>query len=249
MTTVQPSDPLVPCAYDPAFLEQQRRPRMIASLLSSSALVVWAFFLAGSVARLLPRPQAVEIVLPIAEHQVERRRISSPPDATPVPPRVRIRPAPPASDVVPHPTADRLIDPSTDPRITGEADESRPNADVRLGRVRSEPAAEPDDRPINVLGQPPLVDQLPVPIHVVKPVYDDLPLHAGVEGLVLVDLLVGRDGLVRDVRLDPERHVPMLDAAALAAARQWRFEPALSGGHPVAVWVSVPFRFSLTVRP
>jgi outer membrane biosynthesis protein TonB len=37
----------------------------------------------------------------------------------------------------------------------------------------------------------------------------------------------------------------MLDSAAAGAVRQWVFKPALSEGEPVAVWVGVPFKFSL----
>jgi TonB family protein len=37
----------------------------------------------------------------------------------------------------------------------------------------------------------------------------------------------------------------MLDSAALEAARRFVFQPALSNGHPVPVWVAVQFRFRL----
>jgi hypothetical protein len=37
--------------------------------------------------------------------------------------------------------------------------------------------------------------------------------------------------------------MPGLDEAALAAARQWVFKPALSNNQPVAVWVAIPMRF------
>jgi TonB family protein len=39
--------------------------------------------------------------------------------------------------------------------------------------------------------------------------------------------------------------IQMLDAAAVAAVRQWVFKPALSNNKPVAVWVAVPVRFTL----
>jgi TonB family protein len=37
----------------------------------------------------------------------------------------------------------------------------------------------------------------------------------------------------------------MLDEAAKACVRQWRFKPAMSHDNPVAVWVGVPLHFSL----
>jgi len=41
------------------------------------------------------------------------------------------------------------------------------------------------------------------------------------------------------------KSIPMLDASAIAAAKQYIFKPALSNNRPVAVWVRVPMRFSL----
>jgi hypothetical protein len=36
---------------------------------------------------------------------------------------------------------------------------------------------------------------------------------------------------------------------ALDAGKQWLFKPAMSKGKPIAVWVSVPFRFKLAGHP
>jgi len=41
------------------------------------------------------------------------------------------------------------------------------------------------------------------------------------------------------------KSIPQLDAAAVRAVRKWRFQPALSDGKPVVVWVAVPVKFSL----
>ena len=38
---------------------------------------------------------------------------------------------------------------------------------------------------------------------------------------------------------------PVFDPVAVAAVRQYVFEPAKSGGKPVAVWVAIPIRFKL----
>jgi len=42
------------------------------------------------------------------------------------------------------------------------------------------------------------------------------------------------------VRIDEEHSILMLNEAAIQAARQWVFTPALTNDHPVAVWVAVP---------
>lgn len=84
---------------------------------------------------------------------------------------------------------------------------------------------------------------LPEPVLRVQPVYSELAQRAGVDGTVVVRILVGVDGRVLDMGI--ERSIPLLDAAALEAARQWVFTPALANGRPVMVWVRVPFRFQL----
>jgi protein TonB len=58
-----------------------------------------------------------------------------------------------------------------------------------------------------------------------------------------VQALVGKDGKVKDTKV--VKSIPMLDAAAVAAVKQWVFKPALSNNKPVAVWVAVPVRFTL----
>lgn len=86
-------------------------------------------------------------------------------------------------------------------------------------------------------------DEPPAVVKQVKPDYPDLAREAGVDGTVQLRVLVGKDGLVKDVHVD--RSIRLLDGAAVAAVRQWVFTPALSNGHPVMVWVSVPIRFTL----
>jgi protein TonB len=87
------------------------------------------------------------------------------------------------------------------------------------------------------------VEELPEAVTRVPPSYPDLAREAGVDGTVMVQALVGKDGKVKDVRV--VKSIPMLDEAAKSAVRQWVFKPALSNNKPVAVWVGVPVKFSL----
>jgi periplasmic protein TonB len=48
---------------------------------------------------------------------------------------------------------------------------------------------------------------------------------------------------VRDVRV--LRSVPLLDAAATEAVRQWRFSPTLLNGEPVPIVMTVTVAFRL----
>jgi TonB family protein len=89
------------------------------------------------------------------------------------------------------------------------------------------------------------VEEMPAPVHSVSPEYPTIAKEAGVSGLVVAHLLVGRDGRVLDVRIDEGHSILMLNEAAISAARQWVFTPALANNKPVAVWVAVPFNFRL----
>ena len=84
-------------------------------------------------------------------------------------------------------------------------------------------------------------DEAAEPVYTVRAEFPDLARQSGVEGTVVVQALVGTDGHVRDTRI--VRSIPMLNAAAVNAVKQWRFKPATTGGRPVATWVSVPIPF------
>lgn len=88
-------------------------------------------------------------------------------------------------------------------------------------------------------------DEYPAMVRCSDPVYSDLAREAGVEGTVRVLILVELDGRVRHAIVAPGGSVPMLDEAALTAARSCVFTPALANHHPVKVWVSRSYRFSL----
>ncbi len=95
------------------------------------------------------------------------------------------------------------------------------------------------------LGHPVFVDEYPNVVRCAEPRYPDLAREAGVEGTVHVHMLVGLDGRVRRAVIAQGGSVPMLDEAALDAARTCVFTPALTNRHPVMVWVSRSYHFSL----
>jgi periplasmic protein TonB len=77
----------------------------------------------------------------------------------------------------------------------------------------------------------------------VPPVYPDIARAARVEGIVIVDCTIDRDGRVIDARV--LRGHPLLDEAALAAVRRWVYMPTLLNGVPVPVLMTVTVRFVL----
>jgi TonB family protein len=77
----------------------------------------------------------------------------------------------------------------------------------------------------------------------VKPVYPEEAQKAKVQGTIIIELLLGKDGKVQDARV--LRSIPELDQAALDAVRQWEFEPVLVNGHPERAIMTVTLRFVL----
>ncbi len=81
----------------------------------------------------------------------------------------------------------------------------------------------------------------PVPVAMVKPDYPPFARDAGIQGKVVLHVLVGKDGRVKNVKVN--KGVVGLNEAAMDAVKRWVFKPALSNNKPVAVWVEVPVDF------
>ena len=78
----------------------------------------------------------------------------------------------------------------------------------------------------------------------VPPVYPPIAVSAKVQGVVILEATVGRDGHVEEVRV--LRSVPLLDQAAKDAVMQWRYAPLLLNGKPERFILTVTLTFSLT---
>ena len=59
---------------------------------------------------------------------------------------------------------------------------------------------------------------------------------------------IGADGRVKTAEIIASSGFPLLDAAALAAVKTWRYEPAQENGHPVAEERRVAVQFRLEDR-
>ena len=77
----------------------------------------------------------------------------------------------------------------------------------------------------------------------VPPRYPDDAAQAKVQGAVVLDVVVDAEGVPSDVQV--AKGVPMLDAAAIEAVRQWRYEPTLMNGVPVPIAMTVTVNFTL----
>jgi TonB family protein len=76
------------------------------------------------------------------------------------------------------------------------------------------------------------------------PDYSEQARNAKFQGTVLLWVVIGADGRPRDIRA--VRSLGMgLEKKAIEAVEQWKFEPAMLDGHPVAVQVNIEVTFHL----
>jgi periplasmic protein TonB len=223
----------------PELLEVAKKYITKALTVAMSGLLLIVVILFGVNQYLEHRPKETStIVVPYLE-------LAAPPpltDAAP-PPKVQVttQVAPPAASVpVPVPDAEA----PTEQKIASQEELSQASPGVSTeGNGDNIVVQPPSEEELPKFGEYVYVEELPEAISRPAPVYPDIAREAGVDGQVLVQALVGKDGKVKDTRV--VKSIPMLDAAAVAAVKQWVFKPALSNNKPVAVWVAVPVKFSL----
>jgi protein TonB len=87
-------------------------------------------------------------------------------------------------------------------------------------------------------------DTPPRPKSIVKPKYPEIAKQAGIEGTVILQLLVDVDGRVLKAKI-LKSLAKDLDESAIQAAYATTFYPAKQRDKPVKVWVSYPVRFIL----
>ncbi|RMF55365.1 MAG: energy transducer TonB [Calditrichaeota bacterium] len=108
-------------------------------------------------------------------------------------------------------------------------------------------------QPIDELPPPPEEEEPIVPFYalsekpeVIKRVqaeYPELAKKAGIEGTVVLKVLVNTKGDVEKVEVLKSH--PLLEEAAIKAAKQFKFKPGKQRDKFVKVWMSIPFTFKL----
>ena len=88
-------------------------------------------------------------------------------------------------------------------------------------------------------------DEPPILVRYVSPKYPDLARQAGIEGTVLIRVLVGEDGKVINASIIQSDVTPAMEKAALEAAKKFLFKPAKQRTVPVKAHMAVPIRFKL----
>ena len=207
------------------------------------------------VAALIATPLFAPGVLPVPATTLMafiNRDVVTPPPPPPAPAPRTSREDPPSTD-----TSNHFAAPIVSPGVIGP----EPVGDTTRGLIRgveggdgtalgdilgvtvdapSPPTAPAPSKPIPVGG----VVTRPTKIHDVVPVYPAIAQAARVSGMVIIEATIGPTGKVQDARV--LRSIPLLDAAALDAVRQWEFTPTLLNGVPVPVIMTVTVQFTLS---
>ena len=91
------------------------------------------------------------------------------------------------------------------------------------------------------------VEQQPRPIegNTPAPKYPEVARRAGIEGTVWVKIWIDEQGNPRKAVL-LKSDAEILNQTSLDTAMKWKFKPAVLKGKPVAVWVSIPFKFKMS---
>ena len=200
------------------------------------AFATWYFW-----SRATPAPPVERRV-----HIVRYTELGVPPSiARPSVPQVAIAQAvAPPSIGIPEPVKDELARTETIATVTEmqEALEPMTTTDLGIGTgdslvvdVDIDTSPSPDEFVA--------VDEEPVRLRIDPPVYPDVARSGEIEGTVIVRVLVGKDGKVKDALVVDS--IPLLDDAAIECARTAVFRPAISQGRPVEVWVMMPITFKL----
>jgi protein TonB len=101
------------------------------------------------------------------------------------------------------------------------------------------PPPPPPPAPVRVGGQ---IKQ-PTQLKRVNPVYPAIAQSARVQGVVIIEAIIGPNGKVQEAKV--LRSIPLLDAAALDAVKQWEYTPTMLNNMPVPVIMTVTVNFTL----
>lgn len=80
-------------------------------------------------------------------------------------------------------------------------------------------------------------------LHRVEPEYPEAARQQGIQGTVVLDVRIGRDGGIQDMKAVSGQSV--LTDAAMNAVKQWRFRPRMQSGQPVEMQTRVTLNFRL----
>jgi protein TonB len=108
-----------------------------------------------------------------------------------------------------------------------------------VGGVEGGMPGAPMPEPVRVGGEV----QPPKKIKDVRPAYPMAARNARIEGTVILEAVIDTRGVVADVKV--LKSIPLLDAAALEAVKQWRYQATMLNGEAVPIVMTVTVNFGL----
>lgn len=75
------------------------------------------------------------------------------------------------------------------------------------------------------------------------PEYPAFARNSRVQGVVILEAVINERGTIERVKV--LKSVPLLDAAAIAAVKEWRYTPTLLNGVPISVLMTITMNFTL----
>ncbi|MGE5112969.1 MAG: energy transducer TonB [Acidobacteriaceae bacterium] len=186
----------------------------------------------------------------------------APPPPPPPPPPPAAAPVVHVQKVVSELDSGQLRTPTTIPKkILIAKDEEQPSAGA-VGVVGGVPGGVPGGQMGGVIGgiissTPVAVPKVATPTRVrvsqgvtegllmkkVQPVYPPLARSARIQGQVVLQAVIGKDGTIQNLRAISGH--PMLTPAAIDAVKQWRYKPYFLNGEPVEVDTQITVNFTL----
>jgi periplasmic protein TonB len=186
-----------------------------------------------------------------------------PPPPPPPPPAPRPPAAKPTPTARPIPTTSALAAPVETPRtiepepaaadildegVPGGVEGGVPGGIVGgvVGGLPDIPPPPPPPAPPALRGPVRVGGQIETPtlVHRVEPYYSPTAVAARLEGVVILEAIVDREGAVADVKVLRSAGV-LLDREALLAVRQWRYRPLLLNGQRERFILTVTLSFHL----
>jgi protein TonB len=89
------------------------------------------------------------------------------------------------------------------------------------------------------------VEVVPEVMKQAKPVYPEHAKEKGIEGKVMIQAYIDKEGKPIKALVDKSSGHEVLDKAALEAAKKSVYKPAVQDGKPVGVWISYAVVFAL----
>lgn len=176
--------------------------------------------------------------LKIQPYQYQSKEVQS----IDIPPEMREKIKPPEN--IAKPVFNVVIDENIGGKSTGEDIKEIESIDpTTLDLTKMQTVREEGKTPKFVAYEDP-----PVVVSKIVPEYTQFARRANIQGTVWLDVEILVDGHVGAVLVKKtlDSSPNGLDEAAITAVKKWKFQPAKSGGKPVACWATIPVVFSLS---